>query len=119
MAMNQPTPTSPAEKPTVFDSGSVLELLMTRAAGSLSKSELQWLALNGPGHAHYLASNGAKVIDGLGCLVAGDGEQDGPGVGSFQSSHDVPLLAFHVGELLRQIDGLLTVGGMAADMLEP
>ena len=85
---------------------SALELLSRHAMPSLSDAELQYLS-GIDGCAEEIARRTAKLVEGLGCLIADD-EQ----VGSFQSPASMASLLFNIAGQFNAVAGLLCVACM-------
>lgn len=99
----------------VFASDTAMRLLFGTARRLLAEDELRWFADHAAEHAGYVSRHAADLADGLGCLICGDVAEAGHlPAGTFQSTHDVPQVLFHFGEVFRQVAGLVYVAEEAA-----
>jgi hypothetical protein len=116
--MNAKAQTPEAPAPVMRDAANlrnVAWMLWERAAGNLGADDLEWCAgiLDPAGR---MTRNLVEVVEGIGCLVANDGQADIQ-TGCFQSADDVPTLLFFVAESMRSIQTMIEIGDYATDRL--
>lgn len=92
-----------------------MRLLLDRAEDNLTHEDLKELAGLADTASDY-ALDLSRVITGLACLIAGDGERKST-VGSFQDADHVFILLGHIASSLDTIAGLTAVSVEARDML--
>jgi hypothetical protein len=102
-------PAPSIESFSVFNTANIIYTLWERVADGLTADELKWFA-QATGEAERATRNLIEVVEGIGCLIAGD---DG-NIGNFQSKEDVPTLLFHIGHSLDHISMMAYIGGSAA-----
>lgn len=98
---------APARALPALGCGSLLVDLFTRAAPGMTAAELQHIAAGAADLAECLADRAAAVAEGVGCLVAEDG--DSAGSGCFRDADSVPGVLWHFGDVFAQVAGLVRV----------
>ena len=93
----------------------ITQRIWEHAADDLSQEELEWFSLASD-EAVRTSSNLAKVINGIGCLVADD---DGPErcTGCFQSAGSTSVLLFFIAQSVDHIGAMIEIGDAAKDRL--
>lgn len=94
--------------PKPFNMMQAVDLLMTRAQGTLSDAELQSLA-RASDDATEQAEWGADLANKVGCLVAFD-----QSAGSYAAAQDVAALLWHLGATFTNVAALSSLGQFAA-----
>lgn len=97
------------------DSADLTLSLLEMALPSLTAEELEELK-RGKDHAETLLKQQHLLLNGLGCLIAKDG-QDDPGAGNFQSASDVAELLWLLAELNSNARAHLDVVSLAERQL--
>lgn len=99
-----------------FSPRALIDLLFSKAGASLSRAELLAIVRGGAQFAQDAAGNGARVAEGLGCLVVNDGEAESRS-GNFQDGESVAVLMWHMQAQMQAIEGMSSAVGWAASEL--
>lgn len=101
----------------VFSPRTLLQLLWERAHQHMTPQELQWLADKVPEFSCFYAAQLEVVLQGVGCLVAADGQHPAAGhggAGSFQHHAEVQDLLFAHANQMSLLSGMARIAGDAA-----
>lgn len=113
-----PNPATPGDTlPTpdrygVLTTGRALEALWNECQGTAPQELIDWMAAHATDTAVQHLRNLAEVAEGLGCLVASDGDSSLPS-GNFQTGRDVGTLLFHIGQSIDTLAHLADIGDAA------
>lgn len=105
----------------VFSPRTMLQVLWERAHPHMSPQELQWLTDKVPEFACYYTAQLETVLQGVGCLVAADGQQHAAshgGAGSFQHHAEMQDLLFAHANQMSLLSGMARIAGDAAALLQ-
>ena len=86
--------------------------LWERTSHKLTKKELEWFS-GATEHAEHMIISLHDTVQGIGCLVSGDGQDGSVRSGNFQSHNDVPELLYSIACSLDAIQGLIHIGNSA------
>ncbi|SFF19550.1 hypothetical protein [Nitrosomonas sp. Nm166] len=98
-------------------SSNIMIKLWERTSHTLTKKELEWFSA-ATEHAEHMIISLHDTIEGVGCLVSGDGWDGSVRSGNFQSHNDVPELLYSIANSLDTIQGLIHIGSSADHRLK-